>query len=136
MYLAEISGVEYHELELVIEPMSMARTDQGMLQRRAQDQFTLIMQAATIMPQTPWIDWPALLDKWGNAMNAKDFTEIINLDLLAQAQGIQEQSALAGVAGEGGGGGGGGGVPGPQAPAPEQIQAARAEGRDLSEAAR
>ena len=134
MSLAEISGVEYHELELIIEPMSMARTDQGMLQRRAQDQFALIMQAATIMPQTPWIDWPTLLDKWGNAMNAKDFTEIINMDLLAQAQGIQEQSALAGVAGEGGGGGGG--VPGPQAPAPDQIQAARASGRDLSEAAR
>jgi hypothetical protein len=84
--MADISGISYEDLQLTIQPMSMQRTDQAMLQKRAQDQFQLVSQAAMIMPQTPWIKWDEQMNRWGQAMNVHDFGDILNMEILQQAQ--------------------------------------------------
>lgn len=84
--LAALSGIAFEDLDLLIEPHSMARTDQGMLQRRIQDQFALITRAALIMPQTPYINWPLFFERWGQALNSKDFGDILNGKMLKQIQ--------------------------------------------------
>jgi hypothetical protein len=101
MSMADISGLNYHELELLIEPMSMARTDQSLLQRRMQETMQLVTQAALIMPQTPYIDWDLLFDRMGHSMNTRDLSEVLRTDVL-QAFQQQMQQAAGGAAGEGG----------------------------------
>lgn len=97
--MAEILGITYEQLELSIEPMSMARTDQGMLQKRALDQFQLVVQSAPIMPQTPWVRWGKILEDIGNSLNVKGFGQVIDEEMLRkfqQGQGAMAESGMGG----------------------------------------
>lgn len=157
--MAQIAQIDYDELQLMIQPMSMQHVDQAVLQKRAQDQFQLVSSAAAIMPQTPWIKWPELFDQWGQAMNVRDFGEVLDVEILLMLQQQFLAQATGMMPGQGG--------PQPQPPqqgtpppppppssgpqvrsgdsgprglpsqgAGSYIQAARMQGRQASEAVR
>jgi len=139
--LKELSGMRYEDLEVIIEPMSMARTDQAMMQKRVQDQFAIISGAAGIMAQTPWIDWEKLFELWGQSLNSQEFGEVLRTQALRQAQGLSQQAmeGQANAASQGGGGGGGApGAPGGggMGGAPDAMAAAMQGGQELAAAAR
>lgn len=91
--MSDMTGLRYEDLQLIIDPLSMARTDQALLQKRVQDQFSLVTKAALLMPQTPYLDWVDLFDTWGDALNQKDFSAIIKLPILKQFQQMYLQQA-------------------------------------------
>lgn len=68
-------------LELEIEPYSMMRSDEPMMQARAMQGFQVATQIAPLIVQTPWIDWELLMDRMGDAMNWPGFGNIIKKDV-------------------------------------------------------
>lgn len=81
----ESSGATFDALELEIEPYSMERSSEGMLQRRTMEMFTLLTQTAPLIPQVPWVDWKELYDKIGEAMNMSDLGRLVNVDAALEA---------------------------------------------------
>ena len=110
----EDTGAEYDDLELEIEPYSMERTDEQMLQRRWFESTAMITQLAPMMPQLPYVDWRKILDKGGDVLNDPDFSGMIKFDLLEELMGMPlgpvepsvEFSRFAPFPNRGGGGGG------------------------------
>lgn len=84
----ENMGATYDDLELEIEPYSMERTDEQMLQRRWFEGASMIMQMAPMMPQMPWVEWRPLMERGGDVLNDPDFAGLINFELLEQLSGV------------------------------------------------
>lgn len=87
----------FDDLELEIEPYSMQRTDEAGMQARAMQMFQLLTGIAPIIPQTPWIDWETLFDKFGKVMNWPELAEIVDTQMAAAVAGmlLQQQQAMA-----------------------------------------
>jgi len=141
--MASQNGLSYEDLQLILDPTSMKRVDQALLQKQAQDQFTLISQMSTVMAQTPWINWVGMFDEYGNSLNKRDFSSVIFPEVLAQFQqqnmGVMEQMGDEGqMVGDSVGGAIGQGVGGPVAPstADGYIAQGRSSGRNVSKAVR
>tara|TARA_R110000751_G_scaffold162734_3_gene269191 strand:- start:253 stop:1647 length:1395 start_codon:yes stop_codon:yes gene_type:complete len=77
----EGSGATYDDLELEIEPYSMARTSEALQQQRAMQVLTVITQVAPMIPQIPWVDWGAVLKSVGESMKVPDLVEMVDIDL-------------------------------------------------------
>ena len=82
------SGATFDDLELEIEPYSMARTTEGQHQQRVMQMYQLVMQTAPMMPQMPFIKWKELLYHLGDAMNYPEIAELVDTEM---AQGIGDQ---------------------------------------------
>ena len=82
------SGATFDDLELEIEPYSMARTTEGQHQQRVMQMYQLILQTAPLMPQMPFVNWKELLYHLGDAMNYPEIGELIDTTM---AQGMGEQ---------------------------------------------
>jgi len=88
------SGATFDDLELDIEPYSMERTDQGLLQRRTMELMSLIPNLVQMMAQAPTgVDWPELLDRIGDAFNAPGFGQLFHPEELAAAMGQQGEAS-------------------------------------------
>lgn len=89
MWAGGIEDGFYDELDLQIEPYSMQRVDDSVLQRRALDVFDLVTRAAPTMIQSPHIDWQELLDQVGEPMNMKGLGDKIKMPMLEQLWSMQ-----------------------------------------------
>ena len=101
------SGATFDDLELEIEPYSMARTTEGQHQQRVMQMYQLILQTAPLMPQMPFVNWKELLYHLGDAMNYPEIGELIDTTMaqgMGEQQRAEEQRAMfekhAGVAGK------------------------------------
>ena len=83
------SRFRFHDLSLTIDPYSMEHTDQGMLQKRLIEMFSMLRDTAPIMAQTPYINWKEPFERLFETANIHGASEWINQQLLAQVQGQQ-----------------------------------------------
>ena len=91
---------DYDDLLMTIDPYSMERTSEVVLQRRAIEVVQLIGNIAPLFAQAPWVDWPSVMAMLGQTMNIPSLGSIIDLEKAAQAM----QQGMIGPAGSGGGG--------------------------------
>ena len=82
------SGARYEDLSLEIDPYSMERTDETLMQQRAIQMLEAVTQIAPLIVTSPQVDWRKLLEKVGDAMNDADWGKIINVDMAAQMGGL------------------------------------------------
>lgn len=86
------SGATFDDLELDIEPYSMERVDQGLLQRRTMELVGMVPNLVQMMAMAPdGVDWAALLDRIGDAFNAPGFGQLFYPDVIAQRMGAQAE---------------------------------------------
>lgn len=85
------SGMAFEDLELDIEPMSMQRVTEGQQQRNAMQMLGLVAQLAEVIPITPWIEWPRLLDILGEMLNFPMLGDLVNAQMAAEMMGAQVQ---------------------------------------------
>ncbi len=81
-------GATFDDLELDIEPMSMARASEGLEQRRGMELFQLIVSAAPVIAQTPYIKWDDFLESLGERFNMPDLGDLVDTDMAAQMFGL------------------------------------------------
>jgi hypothetical protein len=91
---------DYDDLLMTIDPYSMERTSEVVLQRRAIEVVQLIGNIAPLFAQAPWVDWPTVMGMLGQTMNIPSLGSIIDLEKAAAAM----QQGMIGPAGSGGGG--------------------------------
>jgi len=72
------SGLRFDDLELDIEPYSMQRVDQGLLQSNLMQLLSIVTQVAPLMPQMPYVNWKSLLEKAGDALNDDDMGALVD----------------------------------------------------------
>lgn len=75
-------GLRFEDMMYEIEPYSMEKVDNAVLQKRAQDMVGLVIQIVPLIAQYPFVNWKELLDRYGEPMNIRDLGQIINLGQL------------------------------------------------------
>lgn len=92
-----IEAGSWLDYSLKIEPLSMQRVSEQVVQRRSMDFANFIMTVAPLMPQIPWVRWMELIRMVGEAMNLdKTDTLIIpqilgmigQMDMMAPSQAM------------------------------------------------
>lgn len=87
--LEDQSGMSFDDLELEIDPYSMERVDEGLMQKRANEVFQLITAVAPAIPQAPYLDWKWLLEMMGNVHNMSGLSDVVNMEAVKNmAQGM------------------------------------------------
>lgn len=103
---ADGSGFTFDDLELRIEPMSMERTSEPMVQARIARVMDMLVALAPVMATTPFIDWPRLLDLVGESLNMPGFEDLVDRKVLSQMLGVNvggvPQPRIGRLAGTGG----------------------------------
>lgn len=89
---ADGSGSSFDDLELELEVGSMDKTSESAHQRRAQILLELSTTVGLIIPQAPWLDWKFILDSVGDSIGIPDLSQILNVELAAQAAVLQMQA--------------------------------------------
>lgn len=92
--------VEFAQLALEIEPMSMERSTEGMAQRRALELFQLVLQVGQAIPMMPYVRWDELLEKMGDALNVPDLADLIDLQAASAMAGMVPPQANAPASGK------------------------------------
>ncbi len=90
---------DWYDYQLRIEPLSMQRVSEALLQRRALDFAGYIQQIAPLIPQMPWIKWVEVLKMVGESMNidnVDDFLVAEMLGPLVQPELFQPSLAMGG----------------------------------------
>lgn len=82
------SGYTYDDLELKLEPLSMERTSDPVIQSRIDNALNTLIMMAQIMPQAPYIDWPRVLEMVGESRNLPGFEDLVDLKTLEQMMGV------------------------------------------------
>jgi hypothetical protein len=90
----------FDSLELAIEPYSMKRTDEPMMQARAMQAIELATGLAPAIVQNPHIRWKQLLEKLGDSMNWPDFADILDEQVAMEMTALMLQSQTQPAAGE------------------------------------
>lgn len=80
------AGVDmsFNDLELIIEPYSMERTNDSLRMRRLTDVARVTMEMGTMMPQMPHVRWKEVVRDFGDAWNVPDMESRFNWDILEQ----------------------------------------------------
>jgi len=91
----DMAGMTFDDLELQIDPYSMERTNEALMQKRTMEAFSVITNAVQLMPQTPFIDWKKLLVQLGDSLNMPNLSELIDEKAMRQQmqQVAQQQQA-------------------------------------------
>ena len=122
----------FEDLELEIEPYSMERVNEALMQRRGIEMTELAIKAGPVMPLTPQIDWKFLFQNMGDRMNDSQFGRVIKADVAEQMQGqmmqMQQQEAMSQA--------GGGSTPSVSAGPPQQQNKFGGRGPQLAAEAR
>lgn len=85
-----VQGMEtgsWLDYSLKIEPLSMQRVNEQVVQRRAMDFANFIIQIAPLMPQIPWVRWMEMVKMVGEAMNQDNADAL----LIPQLLGVMPQ---------------------------------------------
>lgn len=83
----------FDDMELEIEPYSMKRTDEPMMQARALQGIQVYTQIAPAIVQFPWMPWKKTLERLGDALNWPGFGEY-DEQMAAAYSAINLQSML------------------------------------------
>ena len=83
------SGASFDDLELEIEPYSMERTSEGVLQKKTMELMGLITQFAPAMPQMPWVNWGELIKRLGEGLNIPDADKLIDVEMAYAMAGAE-----------------------------------------------
>jgi len=78
------SGYSFDDLELEIEPYSMERSSEGLVQKRAMEAHQILLGSLQTMQMFPDYPWKDHFTKIGNAMNMPDLGDLVSDDLLAR----------------------------------------------------
>ncbi len=70
-----IYGTRFEDFELEIEPYSMERVDEALLQRRSMQVFEVVSNALPLIMQFPQAKWEDMLDMIGEPINIPDLSE-------------------------------------------------------------
>jgi hypothetical protein len=76
------SGATFDDLELEIEPLSMERVSEGMIQRRTLEGIQLIGSLVPMMVQAPFVQWPEVINSLGEALNMPDLGDWVDMGML------------------------------------------------------
>lgn len=89
------SGYSFEDLELEIEPYSMERSSEGLVQKRAMEMHSMLMNTLPAMQAFPDYPWRDHFQKIGNAMNTPDLPDLVPDALLARfAMMLQMQTQI------------------------------------------
>jgi len=88
----------FDDLELEIEPYSMERMNEALARAAYREQLELAIQAAPLIPSTPFYDWAKLFEKGGEVNNDPFFGEFFLPEIAKMVGQLAAQP-------EGGGGG-------------------------------
>lgn len=92
----------FDDLELEIEPYSMARRDEFTERSEKLQLFQLLTTIAPVIPQTPWMPWKDMLNKIGDSFHYDQLGERTNIELAnevgsmmlqLEASSMQEKAA-------------------------------------------
>lgn len=73
-------STDVNDFNLDIDPQTMQKEDDAIVQRRAQDRVTIIAEIAPLIAQTPYINWRAVIEDWGKAFNDQFMADrVLNL---------------------------------------------------------
>jgi len=84
----EDGGTTFDDLVLDIEPYSMERTGEAMMQRNAMQAFQVVSATIPLMPTSPFVDWRKLFTDLGNATNNPSLARAFNWEVLGMMTGI------------------------------------------------
>ena len=127
------SGLMFEDMDMDIQPYSMGRVSEVVLQKRQQDKIQLLATLAPAILQFPFIKWESALGDWLQSLNIID-TEVIDNEILEQVrqghfgQPAQPEQAPGEAAAAGGPAQGG------LDEAPPAVQMANEEGQVLGQA--
>jgi len=135
------SGLMFEDMDMDIQPYSMGRVSEVVLQKRQQDKIQLLATLAPAILQFPFIKWESALSDWLQSLNIID-TEVIDNEILEQVrQGQFGQPGPPGPSGPPGPGGDAAAAAAAGSPgqggldeAPPAIQMANEEGQVLGQA--
>lgn len=74
------------DFEYEIEPYSMERLNEALLQAQYSEMMQMAIEAAAVIPTAPFYDWKKLFDKGGEVMNDPSFGDFYNAQV---GQGMQ-----------------------------------------------
>lgn len=120
-----VRGTRFEDFELEIEPYSMERVDEALLQRRSMQVFQVITGALPLIAQYPQLKWEELIDMIGQPMNLPNLAE----QTLGRAWLSQLRAQADGLINPGMAPAPGMGAPG-MGPAPAGVPQVRASGGD------
>lgn len=80
---------DWYDLELEIDARSMEMDDDAGSTSMWMNFAQWLAGAAPMMPQTPWVNWPKLVEMTGDRFNVPNASELVNFPLVAQIAGIQ-----------------------------------------------
>ncbi len=89
----------FYDLDIRIETYSMEKSNEALAQKQAMETTKLIIEASSIIPQTPFIRWDDLLEWLGERINRKGLGEFIDMDML-RMMGMAQQVQAPGVPGQ------------------------------------
>ncbi len=89
------SGARYDDLELEIEPYSMEMTNEALMRAQYTEMMQLAINAAQLIPMTPYYDWEMLFNKGGEMQNDPSFGEFYDPQIAAQVQGMMAEQMAA-----------------------------------------
>ncbi|MGD9631425.1 MAG: hypothetical protein AB7V18_19470 [Pyrinomonadaceae bacterium] len=79
-----VDSGEWEDYSISIEPLSMQRVTEQVLQRRAMDMATFVTETAPLIPTMPYVKWQEIYRLIGEAMNQEDADSLIIWELLGQ----------------------------------------------------
>ena len=93
------SGHSFPDLELTIEPYSMERASEGLVQRRVLESHQMLLNALPMIAEFPMYPWREHFRKIGSSINIPGLHELITEDLLEQLGQNAEMMRQANLAG-------------------------------------
>lgn len=75
-------GQSFESLAIRIEPYSMERPNESLLQQRTMALLEWLLKVAAIMPQVPFMQWEEILDWVGRVYNTRTLAKMVNLPML------------------------------------------------------
>lgn len=98
MYLvsANLGAMPYEDIELDIEPYSMERTDEALLQKRVTEMIERFPPLLPLMIQYPDFNWRFLFDMWGDSHNIPDLATNLLPESFWSALALGEQGGQVG----------------------------------------
>jgi hypothetical protein len=86
------SGFGFDDLEFDIEPYSMGKMTEAMLQQQVMQMTELATGIAPMIPQMPWVRWKVLLKELAESMRKPAIEHLIDVDMALKAGQAPPQS--------------------------------------------
>ncbi len=80
----------YDDIELSIEAFSMERMSEALQRAQYKEQLDLAIQAAGVIPNTPFYDWKMIFDRGGDVNNDPSWGDFFNPEIARLAAGAED----------------------------------------------